>query len=167
MTDVHARAAQSRTKARPRIQYAALPWRVGNDLEILLITSRETGRWVIPKGWPMKGRSPAAAAVAEAREEAGVIGDIAKPVGSYLYVKFGKRGLGSPCKVKVFPLKVTGQRESWREQAQRTARWFPAAEAAASVQERQLARLIRKFAKRAARGAAKAPKPPEESKQTG
>ena len=168
MTDVHARAALSQTKTRPRIQYAALPWRDGDDLEILLITSREPGRWVIPKGWPMKGRSPAAAAAAEAREEAGVVGDIVKsPVGSYLYVKFGKRGLGSPCKVKVFPLKVTGQRESWREQTQRTVRWFPAAEAAASVQERQLARLIRKFAKRAAKGPSKAPKRPEQSKETG
>jgi 8-oxo-dGTP pyrophosphatase MutT (NUDIX family) len=168
MTDVQGRAALSQTKTRPRIQYAALPWRDGAGLEILLITSRETGRWVIPKGWPMKGRSPAAAAAAEAREEAGVVGDIAKsPVGSYLYVKFRKTGLGSPCKVKVFPLKVTGQRDSWREQAERTARWFPAAEAAAAVQERQLARLIRKFAKRSAKGAAKTPRPAEESKKTG
>jgi len=155
VTDLHARSAIE-SGARPRAQYAALPWRRGENLEVLLITSRETGRWVIPKGWPMRGRSPAAAAAAEARQEAGLVGEIAKtPIGSYLYVKFGKTGRGTPCKVKVFPLKVTGQHESWREMGERTAHWFPADEAAGAVQERQLARLIRKFAKRETKAAAK------------
>ena len=87
-------------------------------------------------------------AAREALEEAGVEGELGKAVGSYVYTKFGKGGGGVACKVKVFPLKVTGQRESWREQDQRTARWFAAREAAAAVQERQLARLIRKFARK-------------------
>ncbi len=141
--------APARVKApKPRVQYAALPYRMIEGVEILLITSRETGRWVIPKGWPMKGRTPSAAAAREALEEAGLKGEVGKAVGSYAYTKFGKTGLGVACKVKVFPLRVTGQRESWREQDQRTARWFAANEAAAAVRERQLARLIRRFARK-------------------
>lgn len=144
-----------RARIKQRAQCGALPYRHDGELEILLITSRETGRWVIPKGWPMKGRSAWAAAAVEAREEAGVTGEIAKiPTGTYVYVKFRKTGIGQPCKVKVFPLKVTGQEQTWREQDQRLTRWLPWPEAAAAVQERQLARLIRKFAKRLA----KAPK---------
>lgn len=140
----------SAVKARP--QYAALPWRGVDRVEILLITSRETGRWVIPKGWPMKARTPSAAAAREAFEEAGVIGEIAqKPFGSYPYVKYFKSGLGQPCKVKVFPLLVVGQAEDWPERGQRAAKWFGWKEAAAAVQEIRLGRLIRKFGKRAAR----------------
>ncbi len=143
------RAAKPRPKPRPRAQYAALPYRVGEGLEIMLITSRETGRWVIPKGWPMKGKTPSAAAATEALEEAGVEGELGKAVGSYAYTKFGKRGGGVACKVKVFPLKVVDQHASWREQEERTVRWFAAKEAADAVQERQLARLIRRFARKA------------------
>ncbi|MEP6968734.1 MAG: NUDIX hydrolase [Pseudomonadota bacterium] len=129
-------------------QYAALPFRRSPDLEILLVTSRETGRWVIPKGWPMKGASPSAAAAREALEEAGVAGRVAKSaLGAYAYVKFLKSGLGMACKVKVFALEVVEQREDWPEKHQRMACWFPAAQAAAAVQERSLARIIRKFAK--------------------
>ncbi|MEO8926875.1 MAG: NUDIX hydrolase [Caulobacteraceae bacterium] len=139
-------------KARP--QYAALPYRLAEDVEILLITSRETGRWVIPKGWPMKGRTPAEAAAREAFEEAGVIGEIAPaPFGAYPYVKYLKSGLGRPCKVKVFPLRVVKQQTEWPEMHQRSAQWFGWAEAAAAVQELRLSRIIRKFGKRAGRGA--------------
>jgi 8-oxo-dGTP pyrophosphatase MutT (NUDIX family) len=150
--------SRPKPKPKPKAQVAALPWRMeGDGVEVLLITSRETGRWVIPKGWPMKGKTPAAAAAAEARQEAGVVGDIARTaVGAYPYVKFARTGLGRPCKVKVFPLKVTAQRDDWREKAQRTTQWFPALAAAAAVQERALARLIRRFAKRVGKGAVKA-----------
>ena len=56
----------------PRAQFAALPWRRRADagIEVLLITSRETRRWVIPKGWPIKGKSSAKSAAREAFEEA-------------------------------------------------------------------------------------------------
>ena len=64
--------------AEPRSQYAALPWRLGEGLEILLLTSRDTRRWVIPKGWPMKGRKPHATAAIEALQEAGLLGKIEK-----------------------------------------------------------------------------------------
>lgn len=137
-------------KGRP--QYAALPYRVAGTVEILLITSRETGRWVIPKGWPMKGKAPWEAAAREAFEEAGVVGEIAQaPFGAYPYVKYLKSGLGRPCKVKVFPLRVIAQEEDWPEKHQRTSQWFGWAEAAAAVQELRLGRIIRKFGKRAGR----------------
>ena len=74
----------------PRAQFAALPWRLGAEgaVEVLLITSRETRRWVIPKGWPIKGRSSAKSAAREAFEEAGVVGKIGKaPIGVFAYDK--------------------------------------------------------------------------------
>ncbi len=146
------RRPKPRSAAKARPQYAALPWRVAERVEILLITSRETGRWVIPKGWPMKARTPSEAAAREAFEEAGVVGEIAqKPFGSYPYVKYLKSGLGRACKVKVFPLLVIGQAEDWPEKDQRAAQWFGWKDAASAVQELRLGRLIRKFGKRAGR----------------
>jgi len=137
---------------KPRQQFGALPYRMADKLEILLITSRETGRWVIPKGWPMKAKTPWEAAALEAFEEAGVVGEIAQtPFGSYPYVKFLKSGLGRPCRVKVFPLRVVEQQEAWPEQHQRTAQWFGWADAAGAVQELRLGRIIKKFGKRASR----------------
>jgi len=142
------------SRAKPRPQYGALPYRTGDGVEILLITSRETGRWVIPKGWPMKGRSASATAAREALEEAGLIGEVGKrPLGAYVYMKFLKSGEGRPCKVRVFALKVVGQKEDWREKGERTVRWFAWSEAAGAVQERALARLIRKQAKRVIKAA--------------
>ena len=87
------------------IQYAALPFRhSGRRLEILLITSRETRRWVIPKGWPVKGLAPQEAAALEAAEEAGLEGEIeANPIGSYRYLKHLKGGHTIPIQVIVFP----------------------------------------------------------------
>ncbi len=148
-----ARSPRRRSIPRPRQQYGALPYRMGDKVEILLITSRETGRWVIPKGWPMKGKTAWDAAALEAFEEAGVVGEIAQtPFGSYPYVKFLKSGLGRPCRVKVFPLLVREQQEAWPEQHQRTAQWFGWSDAAGAVQELRLGRIIKKFGKRANRG---------------
>lgn len=132
-------------------QVAALPYRLtpgsGRAPEVLLITSRETRRWVIPKGWPMKNHTPAEAAAKEAQEEAGVIGEIAaEAVGSYRYQKVLKHGGAILCEVAVFPLLVTSSLESWDEQHQRELRWFAASEAADLVAEEDLAALIRQFA---------------------
>jgi 8-oxo-dGTP pyrophosphatase MutT (NUDIX family) len=128
-------------------QYAALPFRYRSGLEILLISSRETRRWVIPKGWPMKGRKPHATAAREALEEAGVVGRIGKrSIGTYRYVKTLEDGAPVPCSVEVFPMMVEGQRARWREQGQRTAQWFSAEDAAAAVQEPELKALISDFA---------------------
>jgi 8-oxo-dGTP pyrophosphatase MutT (NUDIX family) len=136
-----------RMQGGPGRQYAALPFRYTRNLEVLLISSRETHRWVIPKGWPMKGKKPHAAAAREALEEAGVVGRIAKKsIGAYQYVKRLKNGAPLLCTVEVFPMMVTGQQHRWREQDQRTAQWFPAEEAAMAVEEPQLQALIDGFA---------------------
>lgn len=129
------------------IQYAALPYRiVGRRLEVLLITSRETRRWVIPKGWPMSGLKPHQTAAVEAAEEAGVEGEIeATAIGSYRYLKRIKDGMTIPTQVIVFPLLVQKQADHWREQDQRQVHWLAYRQAAARVTEPNLKRLIREL----------------------
>ena len=128
-------------------QVGALPWRRRDGiLEVLLVTSRETKRWVSPKGWPMPYRSDPEAAATEAWEEAGVKGLIAPvPVGGYSYVKRMKDGSDRPCRVKVYALEVTAQRDDWPEAGQRDRRWFIPADAADLVAEPELASLLRAF----------------------
>lgn len=132
-------------------QIAALPYRTDGSAEdrpvsILLVTSRETKRWVIPKGNPMRGLAPHAAAAVEAEEEAGVRGAI-RPIaiGSYRYLKRRKRGASRMLDVDVFPLAVTEELHAWKEQDERERRWFPVSEAAEAVDEADLAALIRSF----------------------
>jgi 8-oxo-dGTP pyrophosphatase MutT (NUDIX family) len=137
------------------IQYAALPWRiVGRRLEILLVTSRESRRWVIPKGWPMKGKAPQETAAVEAYEEAGVTGEIdGASVGSFRYLKRLKREEAVPIQVIVFPLEVTSQLDHWKEKDQRQFAWFRYQKAAALVVEPNLKRLIRDFGQAHSSGA--------------
>jgi 8-oxo-dGTP pyrophosphatase MutT (NUDIX family) len=132
----------------PRVQVAALPWRQGGrGLEVMLITSRETGRWVLPKGWPEKGELLHESAAREAAEEAGLHGTIcAEEIGHYLYGKNLKTGLEARCEVLVFPLKVERIDKTWPEKGQRLRKWFPTGEAATRVRERDLAELIGDFA---------------------
>ena len=112
----------------------------------LLITSRGAGRWIIPKGWPMQGLKPQDAAAVEASEEAGITGEIeAHPIGSYPYDKPLKDERSAAVQVIVFPLLVTAQADAWKEQQERTARWFRAARAAPLVAEPALRRLILDF----------------------
>lgn len=135
-------------RPKPRGQCGALPYRLTPDLEILLVTSRDTGRWVIPKGWTMKAKTRREVAALEALEEAGVEGKTAKtPMGVYDYVKVLRLGDSQACKVTVFALQVAIQRETWREQDQRSTQWFPWQAAAAAVQEPGLRRIIARFAK--------------------
>lgn len=126
-----------------RAQVAALPVRPGADgPEVMLITSRETRRWIVPKGWPMKGRKDHEAAALEALEEAGLTGRIHKhPIGAYTYLK-RMVDHDEPCRVMVYRLDVEGERPSFRENGQRERRWFPAKEAAALVTEPRLAAMI-------------------------
>lgn len=157
------------TWRKPRRQVAALPYREGPDerLQILLVTSRETRRWVIPKGWLVKGLKPAAAAAREAREEAGLVGRIAKhAIGAYRYEKRLKNGAAALCEVQVFPLEVRRQRKNFREKDQREPRWVPPAVAADLVDEPELRALILAFARQieqdpvdAAQGAETGPPP--------
>lgn len=129
-------------------QYAALPYRVGADgVEILLITSRRTHRWIVPKGWPIEGLDPAATAAREALEEAGISGEMSPaPIGFFHYFKLLRGDLSVPCKVDVFAMKVTRQRKTWQEKDARELKWYPAAAAAALVAEPELKRLIVRFA---------------------
>ena len=130
----------------PHAQYGALPWRIGDELEVMLLTSRDTRRWVIPKGWPMKGRKPNASAAVEALEEGGLLGNIGKKsVGAYHYRKRLKNGAVLTCRVEVFPLRVLRQRKKWLEKGQRVTQWFPYVEAAEAVEEEELKELILAF----------------------
>lgn len=134
----------------PRQQFAALPWRVSeeNKVEVLLVTSRDTRRWVIPKGWPMKGRKPHIVAAIEAQQEAGLHGKVEKSkLGDFEYEKRMKGGGAVDCVVEVYALRVEQQRKKWREKGQRVTYWFDYAVAAQQVDEPGLKELILAFGK--------------------
>ena len=131
-----------------RVQYAALPYRRGahSRTQVMLVTSRETGRWIIPKGWPKKRKAPHASAAREALEEAGVVGEVGRdPIGSYSYKKRLKSGAVVACEVQVFPLEVKHQQKTWAEKGERELRWFSPTNAARAVQEPVLREIIRTF----------------------
>ncbi len=128
-----------------RLQYGALPWRNGDGLEIMLVSSRDTRRWIIPKGWPMAGRSGSAAAAIEAIEEAGLLGVISEqPIGVFSYDKRFSRNI-ELCQVEVYSLRVLRQREHWPEKHERVTKWFPAVEAMDMVSDPELCELIARF----------------------
>lgn len=137
---------ESKPPARRR-QVAALCWRrEAGAIRILLITSRETKRWVVPKGNRMKGRSDWDAAAQEAREEAGVHGVISPhAIGQFSYDKRLSNGATRPCVVEVFPLEVLIQQGGWEESDQRQRRWMTLEQGAASVIEPELSKLIARF----------------------
>lgn len=142
-----AEEATLKKKCRRR-QIAALPFRIDAEgrIEVLLVTSRETKRWIIPKGWPMSGRKDHRAAAQEAYEEAGLKGRIGKKsVGRYRYDKRLGDGSAVSCAVKVFPLEVSEERKRWPERKQRIRRWYAPEEAASLVQEGDLQSLLRGF----------------------
>jgi 8-oxo-dGTP pyrophosphatase MutT (NUDIX family) len=142
----------------PRVQYAALPYRRGDDdIEILLVTSLGTKRWIIPKGWPMSGREPHEAAAREALEEAGVVGTVgSEAIGTYRYDKRRKSGATVPCNVEVFPLDVGTQRKRWPEKGRREVKWLTAEEAAKTVSDAGLGDIILEWSRRM-----RAPEPAE------
>jgi 8-oxo-dGTP pyrophosphatase MutT (NUDIX family) len=128
-----------------RRQYGVLPCSIEQDgsIRIMLITSRETGRWVIPKGWPVPKLKPREAAMREAYEEAGLIGKVlSKSVGSYQYPKRFTSGVSVSCDVKVYLMAVEQQVEAWPEKDQRRTRWFDPLTAASIVDEKGLADII-------------------------
>lgn len=131
-------------KSRWDRQVAALPIRVGEDgsAYALLVTSRETKRWVIPKGWPSRKLSDPKAAAREARQEAGVTGKIdRKPVGYYTYDKILPEG-SRLVEVAVYSLWVKKEHKNWSEQNERTRVWATFKEAAKLVHEPDLIRLL-------------------------
>lgn len=128
-------------------QAAAIPFRVDPDgLRVLLITSRQSGRWVVPKGNIEKGFSPAQAAEQEAYEEAGVKGMIDRlPLGIYTYEKRMGAGRLRPASVEVFALRVIKQLKKWPEQDERRFEWMTPAAAAIAVHEAGLGDLLRRL----------------------
>lgn len=146
--NVHRLTQDLSAAAGLKTQFAALPWRVvdGDRVEVLLMTSRETRRWVIAKGWPIKGLAPNMTASREAYEEAGVEGYVAmRPLGSYVYDKRKPSGRLQPVQVEVYPLQVTVQHDDWPEQFERDKLWLSPQDAAARVDEPGLKALLAAF----------------------
>jgi 8-oxo-dGTP pyrophosphatase MutT (NUDIX family) len=109
---------------------------------VLLITSRETRRWVIPKGWPWPGIPDYEAAAAEAWEEAGVRGNVAVDhIGTFNYSKT-RGGDALSVDVVVYLLEVTQEEQSWPEMDERQRAWFSPAAAAQAVAEQELKSLL-------------------------
>lgn len=139
------------SKRDVRSQFGALCYRVKNGkVQILLITSRGSGRWILPKGWPIDGQTPAQSAAQEAWEEAGVVGkkiDLCLGLFSYRKLLDGDDHL--PCVVMVYPLKVKSLAKTYPEAGQRKRRWVSRKQAAQMVSEPELSRIIRDFDPRA------------------
>jgi 8-oxo-dGTP pyrophosphatase MutT (NUDIX family) len=148
------RPDKRKVRAALRLQYAALPYRFSKTaaLEILLVTTRRSKRWIIPKGWPIKGLRPAKSAAREAFEEAGVRGKVGtKSIGVFTYDKMlDEDGIPVNCEVKVFPLLVKRQSEAWPEIEQRLAQWVEPSRAISLIREPELKALVAAFAKRVA-----------------
>ena len=136
-------------KPAPNLQYAALPYRRRADgvFEVMLITSRETRRWIIPKGWPVQRLAPHESAAREAWEEGGLIGRIGEhSIGIFDYEKQLADGSAVPCTVTVFALEVEQQLTTWPEQDRRSTHWFTLQEAAGAVKEPELRAIIQDLA---------------------
>lgn len=132
------------TPSRPAGQVAALCWRMHKRrVQVLLVTSRDTGRWVLPKGWPMQGLGLEGAAAREAWEEAGVEGKVsAVPLGAFHYDKVLRNLETLPCAVSVFPLRVESLKSRFPERHQRRRKWMSAEEAAGAVAEADLREML-------------------------
>ena len=129
-------------KRPPAMQVGAV-CRDPRTAEILLITSRGTGRWIIPKGWPMAGRTLAQAAAQEAWEEAGVEGRMHEAeIGRYEYEKEQDSGFSVSVEVRVFLLEVDRLRHAFPESGERRRRWFAPVDAARLVAEPGLKRIL-------------------------
>lgn len=137
---------------RPQRQFAALPFaRREGETMVLLVTSRETRRWVLPKGWAEKHLTGAELAAKEAFEEAGLVGEVSsEPIGFYSYLKRLPKDRTMECRVQVFPMRVDHLLENWPERGQREREWFTLAQAAMAVEEAELTVLLLQLAARSA-----------------
>jgi len=138
----------SAAKRETRTQFAVLPYRLKKkgEVEVLLISSLDTGRWIIPKGWPMDGLRPAEAAAQEAWEEAGIRGRVYDDVlGLYSYSKWLDEELSLPCIVLVFAMEVARTDEAFPEAGQRKSKWMSQKKAAQRVDEPELTQIIASF----------------------
>ncbi|MER9935102.1 NUDIX hydrolase [Mesorhizobium sp. M0088] len=126
-------------------QVAAIPFRLiaRGDIEVMLVTSRTTRRFIVPKGWPMKGKSGRKAATIEAQEEAGVLGKTLKqPAGTYSYWKrLANRFVRVD--VIVYLLEVSEELADWQEAKRRQRAWLAPADAAMLIDEPDLSTLVK------------------------
>lgn len=131
-------------------QYGVLCFRgAGPRCEIATVTSRGSGRIVIPKGWPEAGLEPHEAAAREAEEEAGLVGRISdRAIGTYSYTKRLHLFASIECRVTVFAMRVTGELGRWAEMQERQRFWMSPEEVAGAVDEKGLAEIVRRFARR-------------------
>jgi 8-oxo-dGTP pyrophosphatase MutT (NUDIX family) len=134
-------------KTDVRTQFAALCYRIKNDkIQFLLVTSRRTGRWIIPKGWPMDSMTPADAAAQEAWEEAGVVGKAdPRPLGLFSFNKFLDEDQGLPCIAMVYSVLVKSLAKEFPEAGQRKRKWVGRKKAVSLIEEPELARILRDF----------------------
>lgn len=125
-------------------QVAALPFILhGDALHICLITSRETGRWVLPKGWPKTNKQNHLMARIEAEEEAGLLGTISSHcIGTYQYRKKLHIFASVTCCVEIYPFHVTHQNIRWPEETQRDLLWTSLEDAQALVEEPELREIL-------------------------
>lgn len=126
-------------------QIAALPWRRDRDgkLRLLLVTSRTNQKWMLPKGWPMPGKTDAQVALIEALEEAGITGTVGDAaIGSYHYRKIFDETRSSPARAVIYPVEVGEEFDDWRERSQRRKKWVRPRKAVSMVFERDLARFL-------------------------
>ncbi len=131
-------------------QIAALPirWEKNGKLRVLMVTSRDRGRWVFPKGWMMDGKKPWHAAEIEALEEAGAVGSISKhAIGQFHYDKRYQDKDNIPCRVTLYPMIVEKLKRRWKERNERKRHWFSPGKAAKLVEEKELALLLKELAK--------------------
>jgi 8-oxo-dGTP pyrophosphatase MutT (NUDIX family) len=135
-------------RSPPLTQLAALCWRkhAEKGRQILLITS-STGRWILPKGWPIDGKSAVHTALTEAWEEGGVkkARAVRRPVGSYLATKITADGDELPCLHKVFAVEVRKTVDDFPESKRRERIWVAPKVAADLVQEEGLKEILRAF----------------------
>lgn len=116
-------------------------------MSVLLVTSRTNAKWMLPKGWPMAGKTDADAALEEAREEAGIDGTVsATPLGSYHFLKLFDDGTSKPAQAVIYSVQVEQQHSKWREKGQRKRRWFSLLEASKVAFEPDLARFLKGLA---------------------
>lgn len=134
---------------RPRqLQVAAICYREnGAKTEVLLITSRGTGRWIVPKGWPIDGLNATEAALQEAWEEAGVraFAETIEAIGSFEYEKWIETGYETPVEAHVFKVRVDDLENTYPEVNERKRQWFTPAQAANLVDEPGLQAILRQF----------------------
>jgi 8-oxo-dGTP pyrophosphatase MutT (NUDIX family) len=139
------------------VQSGALPWRLkrgkkaekgekAEKAEVLLVTGRRSGRWMIPKGWPVEGKSMADSAAQEAFEEAGIKGKVdPEPIGTFRHIKQHLLLGRLEVDIQVHPMAVKRELGDWPERGERTRKWFRVEDAAERVDSEELRTLIVKF----------------------